>query len=134
MYHHYNNTNFFVTFREKYLTKTPIKQLASQVVKDYLLSEHPDAFSKIRVKQVYKTFVVFEFGEQKELRHAAELLSKKDEILACEWLQKRRLFGINADLSEMAKFKSKIKKNEEFESKTKGSKTESVKSEEKTEL
>jgi hypothetical protein len=46
------------------------------------------------------------------LKRATEILSHKEEILACEYLLKNRLFGLHADIGEMAKFKSKIKKEE----------------------
>lgn len=76
------------------------------------LEKHPDKVSKVRVKKIYQTYAVFELGEISELKKAAEILKYRDEILACEWLQRRRLFGLKADIDEMAKFKSKIRKEE----------------------
>ena len=58
---------------------------------------------------------MLELGELSELKEAAEELTKRDEVLAVEWFQKRRLFGIKADINEMAKFNSKIRKQEELE-------------------
>ena len=51
-------------------------------------------------------------------------------MLACEWLQKRRLFGIKAEIGEMAKFKSKIKRDEDIAA---ASKTQQKKAEKKKE-
>lgn len=45
-----------------------------------------------------------------ELRPAADALSNRKEILAVEYLQKKRIFGKYSDIDEMASFKSKIKK------------------------
>ena len=50
-------------------------------------------------------------------------------MLACEWLQKRRVFGIKADIAEMAKFKSKIRKNEDLVDNKKSAAAESQKTE-----
>ena len=38
-------------------------------------------------------------------------------MLACEWFSKRRIFGTQASINEMAKFKSKIRKSEEIDGK-----------------
>ena len=59
--------------------------------------------------------MVFELGALSELRPAADLLSKQDAVLAIEWLQSKRLFGISADIAEMSKFKSKIRKDEDID-------------------
>ena len=112
-YHHYNNTNLFVTFKEKYLKKQKAKDLAVEHVKN-VLQEHPGNFTRVRVKKAYQSYVVFELGGLTERRPAAELLSKQDAVLAIEWLQQKRLFGISADIGEMSKFKSKIRKDEEI--------------------
>ena len=42
----------------------------------------------------------------------AQILSKREEILAVEFSQDKRIFGVKAGISEMSKFKSKIKKQE----------------------
>ena len=49
-----------------------------------------------------------------ELRPSAQFLINKEEVLAVEWLAKRSIFGIHADINEMAKFKSKMKKDEDI--------------------
>ena len=73
---------------------------------------------KVKVKKIYKTYAIFELEHQEELKQAADILSQRDEILACEWLQKRIIYGINAQLPEMAKFKTKIRKQEEIDQKS----------------
>lgn len=73
VFHLYNNTNFFVSFRQKFLAKSSAKQLAQEVVIEEL-EKHKDKISKVNVKKVYQTYVVFELGEIKELRIAAEIL------------------------------------------------------------
>jgi hypothetical protein len=53
-----------------------------------------------------------------ELRSAADLLtSTRQDVLACEWFNKKRIFGVHSDLNEMAKFKTKIRKAEEIDGK-----------------
>ena len=69
----------------------------------------------MHIKKSYQTYVVFELGELSELRPAADLLAKQDAVLAVEWLQSKRLFGISADIAEMSKFKSKITKDEDID-------------------
>ena len=52
------------------------------------------------------------------MRPAADLItSTREEVLACEWLNKKRIFGVHSDLNEMAKFKTKIRKAEEIDGK-----------------
>ena len=75
-------------------------------------------FSKLKVKKLYQTYAIFELGQLKDLKPTAEYLtSTREEILACEWLNKRRIFGVHTDLNEMAKFKTKIRKAEEIDGK-----------------
>ena len=57
-YHHYNNTNFFISFRQSYLKPKDSKEKESTVLKqlaynmrDYLVKEHK--FKKVRVKKLY---------------------------------------------------------------------------------
>ena len=70
------------------------------------------------MKKLYQTYAIFELGQLKDLRPAAEYLTFiGKEILACEWLNKRRIFGVHTDLNEMAKFKTKIRKAEEIDGK-----------------
>jgi len=71
----YNNTNLFVTFRDKFLKgdATATKKLAYSVVKDEL-SKHAEKFSSIKVKKLYQTYAIFELGEISELKVAADIL------------------------------------------------------------
>lgn len=55
---------------------------------------------------------MLELSDLSELKHAAELLTNKKEILAVEYLQKKRAFGKYADLDEMASYKTKIRPEE----------------------
>ena len=117
-FHHYNNTNFFVTFRGKYLKQTPIKELAHNVIKPFLVSS--GTVKSLKVKKIYQSYVIYEVSDLAELRPAADLLtSQREEVLACEWLNKRRIFGVHADIGEMAKFKTKIRKEEDITGKKK---------------
>jgi hypothetical protein len=103
-----------VSFRQRYILegKTP-RELALSVVKDELskFPEKVDA-SKIKVKKAFQSYVVIEMSSKDELRPAADILSKRKEILATEFLQKKRIFGVFADIEEMAKFRSKVTKVE----------------------
>ncbi len=52
------------------------------------------------------------------MKEAAEVATQnREEVLACEWFSKRRIFGTHASINEMAKFKSKIRKSEEIDGK-----------------
>ena len=59
-FHHYNNTNFFVTFRAKYLKQTPIKELANNVIKPFLLAS--GNVTSVKVRKMYQSYVIFELG------------------------------------------------------------------------
>ena len=55
-----------------------------------------------------------------ELQPSADYLTnKREEVLAVEWYAKKRIFGINAEINEMAKFKTKVKKAEDIDKKPK---------------
>ena len=45
-----------------------------------------------------------------DLKRVAKVLSKRKEVLAIEYLDKKRVFGEKASLREMSSFKSKVKK------------------------
>ena len=51
-------------------------------------------------------------GSVNDHRKAAELIKEREEVLAGEFLRKGRVFGLKADIDEMAKFKTKIRKEE----------------------
>ena len=44
------------------------------------------------------------------MREICKALKKKPEMLACEYLDKKRVFGDKASIDEMSSFKSKVKK------------------------
>lgn len=115
MYHFYNNTNLYVTFRNKYLKDITSKQLGNQMLQELAKEGTEGTFnmSGIRVKKLYPSYVVIEMSSLNELKPAADILSKRQEVLGLEWLQKKRLFGVRADLDEMASFKTKIKRQEQ---------------------
>ena len=116
-FHHYNNTNFFVTFRDTYLKQKPIKELANSLKFALVKS---GKVKSAKVKKLYQSYAILELSELSELREAAEWATQnREEVLACEWYSKRRIFGTQASINEMAKFKSKIRKNEEIDGKKK---------------
>jgi len=51
-YHHFNNTNLFVTFKEKYLKQSKAKELAVMHVKK-VLEAHPSNFTRVHIKKSY---------------------------------------------------------------------------------
>ena len=57
VYHHYNNTNFFLTFREKHISKSSVKALANQM-NDLLQG----SVTSVKVKKIFQTFAVLELG------------------------------------------------------------------------
>eukprot|EP00347_Sterkiella_histriomuscorum_P024178 403332037 len=109
-FHFYNNTNFYVSFRKKFLDQSSSKQLAALIKSE--LEKHQDKISSVKIKKIYQTYAIYELGEIKELKVAAELLQTRQEILALEFLQRKRIFGRHADIDEMAKFKTKVRKQE----------------------
>ena len=44
------------------------------------------------------------------MKELCKALKKKPELLACEFLDKKRVFGDKASIDEMSSFKSKVKK------------------------
>ena len=69
-----------------------------------------------KVKKLYQSYAILELSELTELKEAAELVTQnREEVLACEWFSKRRIFGTQASINEMAKFKTKIRKSEEID-------------------
>ena len=51
-------------------------------------------------------------GSINEMKNLCKALKKKTEMLACEFLDKKRVFGDKASIDEMSSFKSKVKKQE----------------------
>lgn len=119
---YYNTTNLYVTFRKTFVkqieTKGAAKNLFYDVVLDELKKEehkeeldkyHVDV-SQIKLKTSFSQHIVATVSLQTDFKFIAKILSKRPEVLAIEWLNKKILFGIKADLNEMSGFKSKIKK------------------------
>jgi hypothetical protein len=111
-----------VTFRKTFVkqieTKGAAKNLFYDVVLDELKKEehkeeldkyHVDV-SQIKLKTSFSQHIVATVSLQTDFKFIAKILSKRPEVLAIEWLNKKILFGIKADLNEMSGFKSKIKK------------------------
>ena len=48
--------------------------------------------------------------KQKSLSKLASKLAERKEVLAVEYLDKKRVFGMKASLEEMKSFKSKVKR------------------------
>ena len=46
------------------------------------------------------------------MKSLCKALKKKTEVLACEYLDKKKVFGDKAGINEMSSFKSKVKKQE----------------------
>ena len=46
------------------------------------------------------------------MKELCKALKKKPELLACEFLDKKKVFGDKASINEMSSFKSKVKKQE----------------------
>ena len=112
-FHHYNNTNFFVTFREQYLKQKTVKEMANEL-KTFLTKS--GKVKSARVKKLYQSYAILSLSDQEELRAAADLATaSRPEVLACEWHSKKRIFGVHANINEMAKFKTKIRKAEEID-------------------
>ena len=46
------------------------------------------------------------------MKEVCKALQKRKEILACEYLDRKRVFGDKASLDEMSSFKSRVKQQE----------------------
>ena len=51
-------------------------------------------------------------GSILQMKNLCKSLKKKSEMLACEYLDKKRVFGDKASIEEMSSFKSKVKKQD----------------------
>lgn len=65
---------------------------------------------ELKLKQAYDGYVMIEVGHQRDMKKIANNLKSQAEILAVEWLDKKKIFGDKASLDEMSSFKSKVKK------------------------
>lgn len=87
MFKYYNNSYFYVSFREQFLKDKSVSDLIQEVVMAEL-EKFKDQVNTtaIEIDKTYQTYAVLKLGSKDELRTAAELLSKRKEILACEFL------------------------------------------------
>ena len=68
---------------------------------------------KLSVSKVYQTYALFNVSDRspkKTQKRIATLLSKRPDVLAVEYLQYEKVFGLQANLTEMKAFKTKVKK------------------------
>lgn len=65
---------------------------------------------KLVLKQAFDTHVVFTCEKQKDQQKIANNLKFQKEVLAIEWLDKKKLFGDKASLEEMSGFTSRVKR------------------------
>lgn len=70
----------------------------------------PDAENLILRKVLDSHIMVLANIKIKSLKKLAEKLADRKEVLAVEYLDKKKVFGIKASLDEMKTFKSKVKK------------------------
>jgi hypothetical protein len=66
--------------------------------------------SQVKLKKSFSSHVVLIAEKVQDLRKIANVLIKREEVLAVEWLDKKREFGLKASVAEMSGFKSKVKK------------------------
>ena len=82
-----------------------------------------EVVSKMKVNRVEKTenalilrkvfdthMMVLANVKQKSLKKLAEKLASQKEVLAVEYMNKKRVFGMKASLDEMKSFKSKVER------------------------
>lgn len=70
----------------------------------------PDAENLILRKVLDSHIMVLANIKIKSLKKLAEKIADRKEVLAVEYLDKKKVFGIKASLDEMKAFKSKVKK------------------------
>jgi hypothetical protein len=70
----------------------------------------PDAENLILRKVLDSHIMVLANIKIKSLKKLAEKIADRKEVLAVEYLDKKKVFGIKASLDEMKLFKSKVKK------------------------
>ena len=62
------------------------------------------------LKQAFDSHVVITVDDLKDQKKIANNLKLRKEVLAVEWLDKKKLFGDKATIDEMSAFKSRVKK------------------------
>ena len=70
----------------------------------------PDAENLILRKVLDSHIMVLANIKIKSLKKLAEKIADRREVLAVEYLDKKKVFGIKASFDEMKAFKSKVKK------------------------
>ena len=115
----------YVTFREKYVAKAGEKsterksarELFQTAVLDYLKNAKETEnrlldvdLREIKLKQASQSHIMIVVDTQNDMKKIANNLKMRPEILAVEWLDKKKVFGDKASLDEMSSFKSKVKK------------------------
>ena len=126
VFKHYNNTYMYVSFREQFIAKSEeevkadkqtVRELYRIAVFDYLMSAQSfDGklegvnLTNVTLKQAFESHVVITVDDLKDQKKIANNLKLRKEVLAVEWLDKKKLFGDRASIDEMSAFKSRVKK------------------------
>ena len=85
--------------------------VVEEVVKNLKVKKvDPDAENLILRKVLDSHIMVLANIKIKSLKKLAEKIADRKEVLAVEYLDKKKVFGIKASLDEMKAFKSKVKK------------------------
>ena len=124
---YYNNTYTYITFRPSSLKddqgeKTNIRAIWNNDIVDWLReAQKADAehelfgdieIDKIILSNVFSSYIIAKTGQITEMKELCKALKKRPDILACEFLDQKRVFGGKATLDEMSAFKSKVKKQD----------------------
>ena len=129
-YKHYNNTYVYISIRPSFLKaengeRKSLRQLwnnnfvpwLQNAVKENLEIEEEDErpfghldVDQIKIQQIFESYMTVTTGSILQMREICKALKKKPEMLACEYLDKKRVFGDKASIDEMSSFKSKVKK------------------------
>ena len=126
---YFNNSYAYVTFRRNFLddesgTKGNMRQFWNKEIMVWLRElVPPDVHhterqtyivldvNQISIYKVYSTYMIVDAGGHMNAPHELCIaLKQRDEILGCEYLDKRIQYGKKASLEEMASFRSKVKK------------------------
>ena len=105
----------YLSFRTKAIKEAKsLRSLAEDFVsKDVNMDQDEIGFN---VTGVYQSYVLINMTNSYHVRKAhqkvAEKWIKDKRVLAVEFLDRKKLFGISASLDEMSKFKSKVRKQE----------------------
>ena len=120
---YFNNTFIYISIRPEFTkkdseSKLNLRQFWTSDLKGWLAETKQDEENKLLKKtdvdklelhKVYETYLIVKASELDEMKEVCKALSKRKEILACEYLDKKRVFGDKASLDEMSSFKSRVK-------------------------